>query len=151
MWNKRKWYSLLLVGFVLILATSVMACAPPTETVTSTVTTTATTTTRGSVLEYDGSWLPRTAKGEPSEGELLGFQITAKVQNLGDAGNITVFASINVFSLAGATEEGLAKWTEEKTTKHIEVYLRQGEEKQLNFQFHVEPYTGVQSTVWCVP
>ena len=28
MWNRRKWYSLLLAGLVLILATSVMACAP---------------------------------------------------------------------------------------------------------------------------
>ena len=29
MWNRRKWYPILLVGLVLLLASSVVACAQP--------------------------------------------------------------------------------------------------------------------------
>ncbi len=39
MWNKRKWYSILPIGLVLLLASSVGACAPaPTSTPTATPT-----------------------------------------------------------------------------------------------------------------
>ena len=35
MWNRRKWYSLLLVGLVLLLISSVVACASPATTPTT--------------------------------------------------------------------------------------------------------------------
>ena len=34
MWNKRKWYSILLVGLVLLLVSSVISCGAPTVTTT---------------------------------------------------------------------------------------------------------------------
>ena len=162
MLNKYKWHSLLLIGFTLILATLVTACTPVAETVTTTststttqmvtmtttvtatiettatVTTTVTPTTmpKGSVLEFNGSFTD--SYTEQEGGRYWGYIITARVQNVGDDGVITFMAEIDQWEYVFGG----------RNTKYIEVYLRQGEEKQLSFNFEVlYPNEGFQFSV----
>jgi hypothetical protein len=125
----------LVITAVIVLVLSVIGCTKSTPTPTPILLPTPTLTLdpRGSVLEFNGGYLD-----EPGEG-CWGYQITARVQNLAGDGTITFIAEIIP---PDAVSDGRYK-------KSIEVYLRQGEEKQINFHFYVKwPTEGFKYVVY---
>ncbi|MBI4187059.1 MAG: hypothetical protein HY530_06090 [Chloroflexi bacterium] len=134
----------LLLGVLLILGT--FGCTrpaptpipPPTVTATATVTVPAPTPKpKGSVLEYKGDY-----QNEQIEEGYWRLQVVARVQNLGDSGTITVFAQVRP---QDQVYQG-------RNSTSTEVYLRQGEEKQLVFRFWVKwPNEGLEYLVVTAP
>lgn len=95
---------------------------------------------RGSVLEYTqtGNYLGDVIVGT----DYWGYEVRARVQNVGAEGTITVFAEITPQDIA----------YKGSNLKSTDVYLRQGDVMWISFYFSVKwPNEGIGTRVWAVP
>lgn len=96
---------------------------------------------KGSVIEYDGRWVPN----RQTDGYIT-FEITATVMNVGGDGTLTVGAEIIT------DDEALVYGSHQQFTQ---IYLRQGQEKTLHFNFWLDTWAPIDAPskfsyrVWC--